>query len=266
MACLTLDGRYLLTFLAVGIIPEVLWTIDFFSVIFGHPLIGSTSFMFEYGENPFRFLMNLPHLLLLPCALLILPKMNLKKNAKKQILIWGAIVIAAGYFLSGLNVDINCVHNLCYPKPLDIERVAVSLVCLYIAICALMIEPAIRKLATKVSSKKVLRTAQVLFVIAIIGMVLAFVKYGNMPHYTCQSNKDIQCERFFMDRERNVPYLQFSLKENKADECLISWMIDGEKLTDYPVVAVKSGQNTIYLPNFDSGNRKISSQVICPAR
>lgn len=264
IACLSKDASSIVVFLAIGAIPQIIWTIDFFSVALGHPWIGSTSFMFEYGESPFRFLMNLPHLLLLPCAFFILSKKEVKKDTKKIILLSGGAVIIASYLLSGVNVDINCVHNFCYPKPLNLDRMATATVCLYIGICAFFFEPILRRNIPKISKRKMKSISLILLLIAAVGISMAAVKYMNSPHYTCESNKQVRCERFFMDREMWQPYIQFSLKSTPNANCTIDWMVDGRLLVKYPVSAMENGHATLYLPNFQTGKREITSKLSCP--
>lgn len=260
MACITKDSRYILTFLAVGIIPETIWMFDFLMRIFNIKFIGATSFMFEYGQTPLQFALNLFHLFLLPSALLISRELKFDRDAKKQILIFGFIIATLGFYLSGLNVDINCVHNLCYPSPLNIDY-GLAVVFAYLVICAFIIEPVIRKNIKKISKKYNLVLISLLFCLAIIGSFLGFVKYMEAPHYSCISNEKIVCERFFMDRVKNLPFLNFKII-GKKESCIISWKIQDEPYVMYQLNPEKY-EDSVYLPTFEKGSKQITSEVIC---
>jgi hypothetical protein len=261
MACLTKDSRYLLTFLAVGIIPETIWMIDFISQTFNIHFVGSTSFMFEYGETKFQFVLNLFHLFLLPSALFISRYLKFNKDVKKQILFFGFIVATLGYFLAGLNVDINCVRNLCYPSPLNIEYYSLFVVFGYLIICAFVIEPLIRRNITKINKKVMVAIICILVLIGIVGVIFGSLKYSEVAHYQCISNDRIICQRFFMDRVNNLPFLSFKLL-GSFESCTIEWKINNESMVRYWTDSQKK-EDTIYLPAFEKGKKIVSSEVYC---
>ncbi|HVY01638.1 MAG TPA: hypothetical protein VHA12_02650 [Candidatus Nanoarchaeia archaeon] len=261
MACFTKDSRYLLTFLAVGIIPEIIWMTDFILQIYNINFVGSTSFMFEYGENIFQFILNLFHLFLLPSALIISRYVKFNKSASKQIIFFGFIVATLGYFLSDLNVDINCVHNLCYPLPLGLESYSLLIVFAYLIVCALVIEPIIRKNILKINKKALTAIVAILILIGLLGIVMGLIKYSQVPHYSCVSNDRIICQRFFMDRVQDLPYLTFKTL-GKFDSCTIEWKINNESMVRYWTDSQKK-IDSIYLPAFAEGKRIISSEVLC---
>src|SRR3989338_6167001 len=66
LSCLTKDSKYVIGFLSTAAIIELIWTIDYFSVMAGRPLIGATTFMFEYGLTTAEFVQSMSHLFLIP--------------------------------------------------------------------------------------------------------------------------------------------------------------------------------------------------------
>ena len=137
----------------------------------------------------------------------------------------------------------------------------------YVLIAAFIVEPIVRRWLMR---QKKQRTAPwqiillwILFAFAIAGVILGWKIFMDAPHYRCVPSPYFECERFFMDRTANSPFLQYSINAPQGASCRVLWRIDENEYREEMQASFLKQHQTIYLPLFKAGTRTVSADVAC---
>ncbi len=113
IAFLREDVNRIKTFVIVGFIPQLVWTIDFFAnLLFNAQIFGHSSYSFELGTFSFLVTLGIHLLTCIPAFFL-----TLKTKTENNILLYSFgylifLYIATLLFTSPAQ-DFNCVYNAC---------------------------------------------------------------------------------------------------------------------------------------------------------
>ncbi len=98
---------------ALGLLPELLWIVDFVSArFFSYPIFGFTSYLFDPSYPLLQYLLALQHLFVLPLAIIALWFMHPQRGSYGGAFLHGVLLWFSGYLLRP-QLNINCSYHAC---------------------------------------------------------------------------------------------------------------------------------------------------------
>lgn len=106
--------KFVFSYIVVlGIVPELLWVLDFFFMSFNQPFLGITNYWFNQDYSPYLKVISLQHLLNPFASLYAIARFGFHKKAWVGALVHGIAVWLISLMLLDKKYNVNCVWTNC---------------------------------------------------------------------------------------------------------------------------------------------------------
>lgn len=195
------SGMVLVAALAMMLVVQPPWLLDFFLQPGGKSFDGMASYVYGPGFQPWQFLITLRHVFMIPLGVLGVALLGRKSRMAYVIVIaFIAALLLSSYAVPPSEENMNCIHEPCIPGvdfgleggaySLAFYVVMTSLGLLFTAGVNAWMGYRERKSISGRERKAGWALVGLVFLLAIAGTVYAAAAYLGTPHYWCAQEEE----------------------------------------------------------------------------